>query len=796
MMRFLFTVFCAIFLLSTLSVMSVFAPAYAQEKPQGKPESLQATEEAEKIQPETTTTIDLTDADAIKFIDISGSQRVEAETVRSYMALRPGMRDDPELVDQSLKSLFASGLFADVKIFRERGGLVVKVVENPIVNRVIYEGNDQIEEDDLLEESTLRPRQVYTRAKVQDDVDHYIELYRRAGRFAAKIEPKVIQLPQNRVDVVFEIQEGEVTKVRSINFIGNKAFSDGRLREEVTTKESRWYKFFTSGDKYDPDRVAYDRELLRRFYLSKGYADFRVISSLAELTRNGKEFFISFNIEEGEVYTFGDATVSNKVKELNEEILEGVVRHESGQKYNSKRIDDTVDDLTKILGTQGYAFADVRPRVRRNKNDHIVNIEYLISEGPRVYVERININNNTRTKDSVIRRELRLDEGDAFNRVLLSRSERNIKGLNYFKEVEITEQPGTEPDQVIIDIDVEEQSTGELSLGLGYSSTENFSSQFAIVERNLLGRGQTLRFSTSVSSQVQTFNLSFAEPYFLSRDLYASIDIFNTRTDYETERDLETTQTGIGFSVGFPLSENGRITLFSRVLTDELVNDAFATAGNRGFLHPYQDLKTVLGYSYYIDTKDDVFDPTQGWDFLLSQELSGPAGDVNYLRTTMVYDYYQSFWENWIFHARASAGAIFAYDDDIVSYNDHFFLGGSTFRGFKRSGLGPRDLTTDYALGAKNYIAGTLETQVPLGLPKDIGIKGYIFTDFGYIGGTDVVGGATSVIVDDFRPRATYGISFSWKSPFGPVRFDLARPIIEVSSDNSQFFRFTAGTSF
>lgn len=783
-MRSLSFILSAVFLIIPLSMSSVYA--------QGKAESLQTAQEPSISAPEKKVNLGADVYDIIEFIDIEGSQRVESETVRSYLALEQGMRDDPELVDQSLKSLFASGLFADVKIIRERGGLTIKVVENPIVNRVIYEGNKKIGEDDLRQESTLRPRQVYTRAKVQDDVEYYIELYRRAGRFSAKIDPKVIQLPQNRVDVVFEIKEGEVTKVRSINFIGNSVFDDDRLRDEITTKESRWYKFFTSGDKYDPDRVSYDRELLRRFYLSKGYADFRVVSSLAELTRDGKKFFITFNIEEGDIYTFGEATVSNKAEGIDNAILENVIAHEMGNRYNSKRIDSTVDAFTKILGTKGYAFADVRPRVKRDKENNIVNVEYRISEGPRVYVERVNINNNVRTQDNVIRRELRIDEGDAFNRVLLSRSEKNIKGLGYFSEVEITEQPGTEEDQTIINIDVEEQSTGELSLGFGYSSSENFSSQISIVERNLLGRGQTLRIGTSISSQVQTFNLSFGEPYFLGRDIYASVNLFQTITDYSNERNLETEQTGIGVNFGFPTSEDSRLTLFTRVLTDELVNDAY-TPENRQSLRPYKNLKTTLGYSYYVDKKDDVLEPTKGWDTSLNQEISGPLGDVKYLRTTATYNFYSSFWEEWIFHARATAGAIIGYDDDLVAYNDHFFIGGSILRGFKRSGVGPRDLSFEYALGAKQYIAGTLETKLPLGLPKDAGIKGYLFTDFGYIGNTDV---QSSNAVDDFALRATYGLSFSWKSPFGPVRFDLARPIVEEPYDNAQIFRFTAGTRF
>ena len=444
---------------------------------------------------------------SIQFIEVEGSQRVEADTVRSYMILKPGMTADPVLLDQSLKSMFASGLFADVTIRRERGGLIVTVVENPIVNRVIFEGNDKLDDDDLYEESSLRPRQVYTRSKIQNDVEKFVELYRRSGRFSAKVEPKVIQLPQNRVDVVFEIEEGETTRVRSINFIGNKRFDDDRLREEISTQESRWWRFLSSNDKYDPDRIAYDSDLLRRFYLSKGYADFRVISSFAELTRDGKKFFVTFNVEEGEKYEFGDSVIDTKLKDVNIQELEQLIRHETGRVYNSKKVDDTVDDLTEALGAKGYAFADVRPRVRRNRKDLIVNITYRIQEGPRVYVERINVNNNVRTQDRVIRREMYLREGDAFNRALLNKSERNIKALNFFGEVEITETPGDDEDSVVLDIDVEEQSTGELAFGIGYSSVEDLSTQFSIVERNLLGRGQLLSLSTSISSQRTFLNL-------------------------------------------------------------------------------------------------------------------------------------------------------------------------------------------------------------------------------------------------------------------------------------------------
>ncbi len=416
----------------------------------------------------------------VEFIRVEGTQRVEAETVRAYMQLREGQIDEATLVDQSVKSLFDSGLFSDVTIRREQLGLVVTVLENPIINRVTFEGNSAVNDDTLSSEGELRARQIYTRAKVQDDVERFIEVYRRSGRFAARIEPKVIQQPQNRIDLVFEIDEGPTTTIRSVNFIGNKAFDDQRLKEEIYTTETRWWRFFTSNDNYDPDRVAYDQELLRRFYLSKGYADFRVISANAELTRDGKEFFINFQIEEGDIYDFGPSRVSTSLKDVGIVELEELITHEAGERYDSRLLDETVDALTKSVGEQGFAFADIRPRVTRDRENRAISISYVIEEGRRVYVERININGNDRTYDDVIRREFRISEGDAFNRVLLSRSERAVRGLNYFSDVEVTENPGSEEDQTIIDVNVREQATGELSFGVGYSSAEDLSTQFSV----------------------------------------------------------------------------------------------------------------------------------------------------------------------------------------------------------------------------------------------------------------------------------------------------------------------------
>ena len=739
-----------------------------------------------------TTATPAASAEIIKFIRVEGTQRVEEETVRAYMVVSEGMVDDVDMVDRSVKTLFGSGLFSDVTIRRSEGGLIVSVVENPIVNRVSFEGNSAINDDTMKNEAELRPRQVYTRARVQDDVERFIEIYRQSGYFASRIEPKVIQLPQNRVDVIFEINEGPVTGIRSINFVGNKAFDDDRLREEIITSETRWWRFFSSTDSYDPDRLNFDRQRLRRFYLSKGYADFRVISSSAELTRNGEEFFVTFNIEEGELFTFGESRINSTVETIDNEALEAAIDHAEGERYDLRKIENTEDALTKLLGENGFAFADIRARTRRDRENNLIRVEYVIEEGPRVYVERININGNDRTHDEVLRREIRISEGDAFNRVLLERSRRNLRALGYFSSVDIEESPGSEPDKTIIDVNVVEQSTGELTFGVGYSSAESLTTEFSVAERNLLGRGQKLNLRVGVSSEVQRYSLNFTEPFFLDRRVSAGFSLFNTENDYDNEANLETRSTGVGGRVAFPLSEDGRLSIFLNLSEDELDNTSSSSLVNPS----YKDFKQEIGYYYSIDKRDDAIDPTAGWNFGVGQDLAGPAGDITYLRTTTVANYYYEIAEGWVFHGRGTAGLIYDYDGGVINYSDRFFKGGSSFRGFDRSGIGPRQISTGYALGANRYVVGTAEVSVPLGIPKDVGMKANLFVDFGALGDTDSVSAVANDIEDEFAFRATTGLSISWRSPFGPVRFDFASALVKEDYDDTRSFRFSVGTRF
>ncbi len=730
-------------------------------------------------------------------IIVEGNQRIEPETVRSYMVFKEGNEYDDEKVDQSLKTLFATGLFADVTIRREGSRLIVAIAENPVINRVAFEGNSAVNDDALETEVQLKPRTIYTRAKVQGDVQRIVDVMRRSGRFSATVEPKVIQLPQNRVDLVFEIDEGPVTKIGGINFIGNQEFSDGRLREIIATSESAWWKFLSSSDNYDPDRLAFDRELLRRHYLSEGFADFQVVSAVADLSRDGEEFFITFTVEEGNQYTFGPSEVTTQLDKLDVEKLNSLILTVEGETYDAGLIDETVDALTFEAGTKGYAFSEVRPRVSRDKETLIASVTYRITEGPRAYVERINIDGNLRTLDRVIRREMRMSEGDAFNRVLLERSEKSIRALGFFAAVEVTEEPGSAPDQTIINVSVQEQSTGELSLGFGFSSTDSALADISLTERNFMGKGQLLRLRLALSGTSQQIDMRFTEPYFLGRDLVAGVDLFGVENDFQDESGFDERVTGFGFRFGFPLSENGRILTRYALRREEITN---LTTSAQAFIAERDEIKSSVGYTYYLDRRNDPVEPTGGWDLEIDQEFAGVGGSVRYIRNDLTARTYYEITDEFLASLRIKGGYIEGIGQD-VNISDRFFIGGSDFRGFERSGVGPRDLVSDNALGAQAFAVGSAEVTFPNFLPEALDITTSLFSDVGVVGladQNDVFFGAVRTVdaEDDLTPRVTAGVSVYWQSPFGPVRVDLSQAIKKEDYDKTESFRFSAGTRF
>ena len=489
-------------------------------------------------------------AQTVSKIIVEGNQRVETETIFSYMQISPGDPISDEAMDESVKALFQTGLFADVDVVARGSAVVVRVEENPLINRVNFEGNKEIKDDNLLKEVELRERMIFTRARVQSDVQRIVALYRRSGHFSARVEPKIIRLPQNRVDLVFEINEGGSTKIERISFIGNEAFSDGQLRRAISTAESRWWKFFSTSDNYDPDRLEFDKELLRRYYLKNGYADFRVVSATAELAPDGESFFISFMVEEGPEYKVGAVSVNTGNTMLDPKTLTALIKTDSGSRYNATLVDRTVEELTIEAGKSGFAFAKVEPNIERDPANQRLNIVYDMQEGPRVYIERIDIRGNVRTLDEVLRREIRLVEGDAYNRILVDRARRRLTALDFFEKIDIREEPGSAADLVVLVIEVQEKSTGSVAFSAGYSSTETVIGSISVQERNFLGRGQNVGLSTNLSLKRQAVNFSFTEPYFLGRRVSAGIDGTFQRTDLEKESSYRTQQYGGGFRFG------------------------------------------------------------------------------------------------------------------------------------------------------------------------------------------------------------------------------------------------------
>lgn len=738
------------------------------------------------------------DGPSVQRINVEGNQRIEESTVLSYMVLREGQPYSQAQVDQSLKTLFATGLFADVQIQQSSGVVTVKVVENPIINRIAFDGNSKVSNKTLDEEVQLKPRMVFSRAKVQADVQRVLEIYRRSGRFAAQVEPKTVQLGQNRVDLVFEINEGPTTGVSRIIFIGNKVFSDGTLRDKITTGESVWWNFLQSNDNYDPDRLTFDREQIRRHYLSEGYADFRVISGVAELAPDRSGFYITFTIEEGDKYNFGKVEIDTKLKEIPVAVLQELIRFEGGEQYNAELIDKSVDALTLAAGTKGYAFVDIRPRVRRNKEDKTVDVVFKVEEGPRVYIERVNIVGNSRTLDKVIRREIRLVEGDAFNRVLINRSRSRIRGLGFFKKVEVTEEPGTAPDRTVLNVEVEEQSTGEFSVSAGFSSADSVVGAVSLTEKNLLGRGQFLRLQISLSSIRQQIDLRFTEPHFLDRNMSAGFDLYNTRSVF-AESNYEADIRGLGLRLGFPLSEFGRLGLRYTLRQDDV-----RITGPAGDVEQGVTLLSSAGFTYAYDEKDDPIEPKNGVDLTWSVDGAGLGGDKQYVRTELNANWFKRLWlDDLILNVGVSSGYILAFGDETLSTNDRFFKGGGSFRGFKTSGIGPRNTSTTgtpVSVGGEVYGIGTVELRVPNFLPEELGIKTAIFTDVGTVGmvaDKPVCAPAPGICIqDDLALRASAGVSVYWNSPFGPVRLDFSQILNQEDYDQTESFRFSAGTKF
>ena len=724
-------------------------------------------------------------------IRVEGAQRIEPDTVRSYVPIRAGQKITTQALDEALKKLFATGLFADVIVRREGSAIVVRVVENPIINRIAFEGNKRVSNDILEDEVKLRPRIVYTRSRVQNDVQRLIDVYRRNGRFAVTVEPKVIQLPQNRVDLIFEITEGPVTEIRRIGFVGNVKYSDSDLRSVVRTKETAWYRFLTADDIYDPDRLTFDRELLRRFYLSNGYADFRVVSAIAELAPNREGFFITFTIEEGERYRFGKIDVAAKLRDLSSDQLKGLIKVKNGDWYNADVVKNVVLNLTDAVSTLGYAFVDIRPRVKRKKKERVIDITFRVREGPRVFVERIDITGNVRTIDSVIRREMVLVEGDAFNASKTRRARKKIRNLGFFEKVDVKNVVGSRPDKTVLQVKVRERSTGEISFGAGFSTTNGFLGNVGIRERNLLGKGQDLLLKTTIAAESSEIDLQFTEPYFLDRKLSGGFDLFRTTKDLQDESSFQRKSFGAGLRLGFEYSDIFRQRLRYRITREE-VTDVASIASLAIQEQEGAAVKSEISQILTYDGRDDLFLPTKGVVARFNTALAGLGGVVKYIRTNVKATKYFPITEKFIGSIGGSAGYIIGLGKEIRIV-DRFFLGGPSLRGFSVAGAGPRDETTGDSVGGKFFYRGSAQVTFPIGLPSEFGVKGRMFSDIGSLSNSE---STLATITDEKSLRASVGFGLSWRSPFGPILIDFSKALLKEDFDKTEVFRFDFGVKF
>ena len=749
-------------------------------------------------------------AAVVSRIDVEGNQRVDDDTIRAYITIRPGRSFSAEDVDESLKALFETGLFADVRMAQRTSILVVTVVENPIIDKVVFEGNKKYKDAQLVTAVRSRARGVYTQATVESDTQRLLEFYRRSGRFQASIEPQIINLNANRVILVFVVNEGPETVVARINFIGNKRYSDGKLRDLIATRQSGFFGFLRRTDTYDPDRLAADEEKIRRFYLERGYADIEIISTVADLDIERNIFFVTITLNEGERYKFGTIDVDSAIPGVDGEMLRRKVTAREGAWYSSRRIEESLEEITLELAGSGYAFAQVRPRIDRDPVDRIINVTLIVDEGTRAYVERIEIRGNTRTRDYVIRREVELSEGDAFNRVLLDQAERRLRALGFFSDVRITVEQGSAADRVLIFIIVQEQQTGEFSFGAGYSTSDGVVGDISITERNFLGRGYKVKLAIGGGDSSRTYEFAVTDPMFLGRPVSAGFNVY--RRDYEQNdfRNYSNMTTGGGFDLGFPITEYVTFQVGYNIEQQEIDVAGWSPPLGPGNPCPPNvsiALCTAEGdvlissgtYSLIYDSIDDRRNPRDGFYARFTQRFAGLGGDVNYLRSEASASYYRTLLadQDVIGLVRVQGAHIMGLSGDDVRFVDHLFKGGESIRGFKSSGIGPRDMTTGDALGGKIFFAGTAEVQFPIPvLPPEIGVRAAFFADAGTLYDTDS-GNIPGVTVQDSNSiRSSIGASILWASPLGPIRADWAYVLSSESYDKEQAFRIGGQSKF
>lgn len=736
-------------------------------------------------------------------IIVRGNERIDADIITAYFAANKNATLSQKEIDEALKKLYTSDLFLEAKITNENGKIIIDVKENPIVSDVKFVGNKKINDEALASEAQLKKRTVFTKYKLQSDLKRISEIYLKSGRFLTKIDPKIIQKEQNRVEIIFDITEGPKAKIADITFIGNNNFADQDLLEEISTKKSKWYKFFSSGDVYDSDRIEFDKEKLRRFYGSKGYADFIAISATAQILPSKDKFYISYLLEEGIKYDIGEINIINHVEKFDEKLLQPAIQIESGKVYNSDLIEKSVDKMVQVMSDKSYAFAHIEPVLKRNKERKIIDIDFVVQETPRIYIDHITIIGNTRTMDEVIRRELRLREGDPYNITNINRSKQRVQNLAFFEKVEFHTKRIGNTDKVDLEIEVKEKKTGELNFGIGYSTVNKATANIGLRERNLMGTGQELGINVQKSSYSTSEEINYTKPYLFGRSIDGGVDLFN----YENSK--RNTLVYDQLSKGFTLRGDYSITEYLghqvrySYRDDTIANiDSTASVSIQNLGGHYSN--STFGQSLSYDRRDNKINPRSGYYLTISQDYTGLiGGNVDNIKHTGAAGLYiPTFEDNIVFKILARGGVINGIGQGVRS-NYAFFLGGNNFRGFQYAGIGPRTVNATNgsavggnAIGGNIYYVGTAEMMFPLGLPKELGINGILFSDNGTVTHVDAINRSGTLVADSGSMRSSYGLSIAWSSPMGPIRFDFAKVAKKEVYDQTQAFRFSFGTSF
>ncbi|MFI4983780.1 MAG: outer membrane protein assembly factor BamA [Rickettsiales bacterium] len=730
----------------------------------------------------------------ISKVEYLGNQRITKETIFAYLEVIPGEKLTQEKLDASVKALFGTGYFSDVKIAVKGTTLIVELKENPLINKIAFEGNKKLEDDDLMKELSMKPYTVFSLSKMQSDLTRITQIYQKKGLYSVKIEPKKIVLDENRINLVYEIEEGKFAKIKEINFDGNKNFSDSELAETIVSREERWYRFFTSADLYDPDKMDYDREMIRRLYLNHGYADFKVTAATAEISPDRDSFLLTFVMEEGLKYNFGNFKVESEITKLDTEKLAEQITIQTGSLYTKEDIDKSIDNITNYLGNHGYPFVDVQAMTYTHPETQLADVTFRIKEGYKVYIRNINIKKNTRTLDKVIRREFRIAEGDPYNVSKIQRTKQRIDNLGFFNKVEFKNVRTDEFDKMDIDVEVEETSTGSMNFAAGYNTSSGALGSVSLSENNFLGKGQKVSLSYMLAQLQSNITFSFTEPYLFDKNLSGGFDVFKTKSEYKRDSGYSTSILGFGLRIGYDMTEHlshgMRFTLKTEDVTDVAQNASMFIMSQAG-----KNTVSAVGQTFAYDRLNNRIEPTDGYFLKLDQDVAGIGGKSRYVQHEFLGVYYKPLYkDDVIFKLLGRAGNIFGYGGKKVRLSDRYSVGPDMLRGFDSAGIGPRDKKTLEALGGNSYYSGQAEIQFPLGLPSEVGVKGAVFTDFGALFGLDEQN--KSGIYQSNSIRASSGASIIWKSPMGLLSVHYGVPWRKESFDDIRKFYFNFGTKF